>query len=316
MISVVLATYNSIRYIKKQLDSIVKQTVPVNEVIIVDDYSTDDTVAFIRNYILENNLDNWKVYRHEKNQGYIETFRDALGDAKGDIIITCDHDDVWLENKVEVIKKEFVNNPSILYLATSFVQIDENDNEVVIKQKKNRGNNNLIRRRVHKGKLTKMYVKDVAIYNIAPGCTCAMNKKLRDIYIPADEHILPHDWTLAIMAACKSGLYYLDVPTTKYRIHSDNAIGLGHEGKYSKRLKVVKKNVLEKERISEIIEQFEIDAKTMNYMKSVNKIFCERYKYLKEKNIIKLLILSVVSLRFGTVYESIIYDCISILNGE
>ena len=61
MISVVLATYNSIRYIKKQLDSIVKQTVPVNEVIIVDDYSTDDTVAFIRNYILENNLDNWKV---------------------------------------------------------------------------------------------------------------------------------------------------------------------------------------------------------------------------------------------------------------
>lgn len=316
MISVVLAAYNSEKYIKEQFDSILNQTISVDEVIIVDDCSSDNTVELIDKYIIANGLVSWKVYKHESNQGYIKTFKEGLGYANGDVIITCDHDDVWMMNKVEIIRNSFKKNNNILYLATSFVQIDENDNEISIKQKRNRSNNNLIRRCVNKGSLNKMSLEDVAIYNIAPGCTCALSSKLRDEYVLSKDTQLPHDWAMALMAAYMDGLYYLDVVTTKYRLYCENTIGLGHEGKYSKRLEIVEKNSLEKQAMLRIIERLNADGKVIEYFQSISKIFNKRVEYLKTKNLFKLLFLSVVSIPFGTLYESIIYDCLSMLIGD
>lgn len=50
-ISVALCTYNGEKYIQKQLDSILAQTIRVNEIIICDDNSTDDTISVIEQYI-------------------------------------------------------------------------------------------------------------------------------------------------------------------------------------------------------------------------------------------------------------------------
>ena len=51
MISVAIATYNGEKYIEKQLKSILEQSIEVDEVIICDDKSTDDTVDVIRKFI-------------------------------------------------------------------------------------------------------------------------------------------------------------------------------------------------------------------------------------------------------------------------
>ena len=51
-ISLVMATYNGEKYIKKQLESIRKQTQPIDEVIISDDNSNDTTMKIVKNYIL------------------------------------------------------------------------------------------------------------------------------------------------------------------------------------------------------------------------------------------------------------------------
>ena len=69
-ISVALATYNGEKYIEKQLDSIRNQTIKPDEVVIVDDKSSDRTVALINEFIAVNNLVNWKLFVNEKNVGY------------------------------------------------------------------------------------------------------------------------------------------------------------------------------------------------------------------------------------------------------
>lgn len=314
MISVVLATYNSTRYLLKQFDSIRNQTVQVDEVVIVDDCSSDDTIGVVNKYISDNKLNNWTMYKHDKNKGYIDTFRDGLEFCKGDIIITCDHDDIWLLNKVEVIKNAFDAHSEIMYLATSFIQIDENDDEVFIKQRKHRANNNLIRRKVNKGCLNKMSLADVAIYNIAPGCMCALKDSIKKKFLSLNDiAALPHDWSMSIIAALNNGLYYLDVPTTKYRIYSNNTIGLGHVNQYDRRLKIALKNYNEKQDEYRLTTKTTYDKGKIDYMENICEVFKKRYEYFEKKQISNLLKMSFNNFEKGTLYETLIFDILVIV---
>lgn len=313
MISVAMATFNSEKYIKKQLDSILNQSVAVDEVIIVDDCSSDKTVELLKDYIESRKCINWKVYCHESNQGYIKTFREALRYSNGDIIITCDHDDMWMHDKVEMIQNAFSDNAEVLYLATSFVLIDVNDNEIPVKQKRNRANNNLIKRKILKGTLNKMDIKDVAIYNITPGCTCALASKLRDIYISGEDMALPHDWALALIAACKNGLYYYDVVTTKYRLHENNTIGLGHVNDYTKRVNNVCKNYVEKCEEEKIIQQYSDTNVYALAISEIRDIFGLRQEYLKTGQLHIFFMAFYKSLKYGKLYESLLMDFITVV---
>ena len=83
-ISVVMCTYNGGKYLKEQLDSILEQSYPVDEIIIQDDCSTDDTVDILRGY--EKKYDNIHVYVNEKNLGFTENFWSVLGRAVNEYI--------------------------------------------------------------------------------------------------------------------------------------------------------------------------------------------------------------------------------------
>ena len=159
MISVAMALYNSTRFIKEQLDSIRNQSVPVDEVVMVDDGSSDGTVELVNAYIEEFYLDNWKLICHKENHGYIDTFYDAIRECVGDVILLCDHDDVWYPDKVKVISDVFKKNPEVLMLATSFTRVDEYGNLVRIKLKRNHANNNLIRRKIKKEKYNGLQIE-------------------------------------------------------------------------------------------------------------------------------------------------------------
>lgn len=311
MISVAMATYNSEEYIEEQLDSIRIQTVPVDEVVFVDDCSSDRTVNILKAYINKYRLSNWIIHVHDNNKGYIQTFTDALRAASGEIIILCDHDDIWLPNKVELIKNEFKRQPDMLLLATSFTQINADGNDVSVKLKKNHANNNLIRRNVDKNKLNKMNLYDIAVYNISPGCTCAIKGTLRNLYLK-EEHKLPHDWKLSIQAACLDGLYYLDIPTTKYRIHLNNTIGLGHQSHFKTRKEIIIRNCEEKKESSKIVAALKgFNSKEYLYYKGIEKVFEQRKSFMKELKFFEGVKALFTSFRYGKLYESVIMDFIA-----
>lgn len=95
-ISVCLTTYNGEEYIEEQLQSILTQLKPSDEIIISDDGSTDGTLSIIQD-IDDSRI---KIFRNEGRHGINGNFSNALDKATGDIIFLSDQDDVWLEGKV------------------------------------------------------------------------------------------------------------------------------------------------------------------------------------------------------------------------
>lgn len=99
MISVCMATYNGEKYIKEQLSSILSQLSEKDEIIVSDDSSTDKTVEIIESF-QDKRI---KILKKNKFRQPNLNFENALKYSKGDIIFLSDQDDVWIENKVEII---------------------------------------------------------------------------------------------------------------------------------------------------------------------------------------------------------------------
>lgn len=77
-ISVAMTTYNGSKYIIKQLDSLKNQSRKIDELVICDDCSTDNTVELVNDYIKSNNLEGWNIYSNENNLGFINNFKQAI----------------------------------------------------------------------------------------------------------------------------------------------------------------------------------------------------------------------------------------------
>ncbi|WP_304409720.1 glycosyltransferase, partial [Faecalibaculum rodentium] len=101
MISVAMAVYNGANYIEEQLDSILNQSRAVDEIVIVDDGSSDGSrdilLRFKQKYPII------RLFFNENNLGYLKNFTKAASLTRGDIIFFCDQDDCWYQNKVETM---------------------------------------------------------------------------------------------------------------------------------------------------------------------------------------------------------------------
>ena len=101
-----MASYNGSKYIQKQIESILKQINKNDQLIIVDDYSSDNTVSLIEGF-KDNRI---MLIKNTYNTGVVAAFNKALMLAKGDIIFLSDQDDEWFDNKVSFLRNFFLLN--------------------------------------------------------------------------------------------------------------------------------------------------------------------------------------------------------------
>lgn len=94
-ISIIIPIYNTEKYLRRCLDSIVAQTYKDFECIIVDDGSTDGSGKICDEYVAKDNR--FKVF-HKKNGGVSSARNLGLDNAKGEYIAFCDADDYVKEN--------------------------------------------------------------------------------------------------------------------------------------------------------------------------------------------------------------------------
>jgi glycosyltransferase involved in cell wall biosynthesis len=205
VISVAMATYNGEKYLREQIDSILCQTLPPDEIVICDDCSFDATQNIISAY---QSRFPWliRVVFNEKNLGYIKNFEKALKLCSGDIIALSDQDDVWLPNKLEILSKNIAQN---LLIHSDAYQIDKNGD--LLSATFNNAYNG--QRDFH----------DFLFSNSVTGCTCMLNKKILTLFDAFPSEI-PHDYYLALVAAYHNKLLYVNMPLTKYRQHESNVI--------------------------------------------------------------------------------------------
>ncbi len=95
-VSVCLATYRGAEWVTEQLESILVQLGPEDEVVVVDDASPDDTVARVR-AVADPRI---RLLTRTENRGYVRTFEEAMTQARGDVLLLADQDDVWVPGRV------------------------------------------------------------------------------------------------------------------------------------------------------------------------------------------------------------------------
>lgn len=97
-VSVVICTYNGAKYLREQLDSILRQDYLAAEIIAQDDASTDGTMDILSDYARR--YPQLKVFRNASSLGVNRNFFSAMRRATGDYIAISDQDDRWLPNKL------------------------------------------------------------------------------------------------------------------------------------------------------------------------------------------------------------------------
>ncbi|MGH8779530.1 glycosyltransferase family 2 protein [Paraburkholderia sp.] len=121
-ISIAMAAYKGERFIREQLDSIGRQTLLPFELVITDDSpdsGTHDIVAeFARGVAFP-----VRIVRNEQRLGFHENFFKAISLCSGDFIAFCDQDDVWADNKLERVAKEF-EDPDVMLVVHGVNVVD------------------------------------------------------------------------------------------------------------------------------------------------------------------------------------------------
>jgi glycosyltransferase involved in cell wall biosynthesis len=95
-ISTIIPVYNAERYVAAALDSVLSQTLPPNEIIVVDDGSTDGTPDVLRTYARQIRI------IHQEHHGVARALNLAVAAATGDALAFLDADDLWLPEKIRI----------------------------------------------------------------------------------------------------------------------------------------------------------------------------------------------------------------------
>ena len=219
-VSVALCTYNGEKFLKEQIDSILYQTQKVDEIVVCDDKSTDNTISLLEDYQAKNpNV--FKIYKNEVNLRSVKNFEKAISLCTGDIIFLSDQDDVWTKNKVEKYIEYFENHSNIDVLASNGHCIDENS---TVHEKYSIWD---VPQFLRKSGINIDYLAMIGtLSNIATGASIAIRKTFISEIIPFPEtKNYHHDEWIALVAAEKNSFELLNEKYFCYRIHDKQQVG-------------------------------------------------------------------------------------------
>jgi glycosyltransferase involved in cell wall biosynthesis len=121
-ISIAMAAYKGERFIREQLDSIARQTLPPFELVITDDSPDSGTHDIVVEFSRRVSFP-VRIVRNEQRLGFHENFFKAISLCRGDFIAFCDQDDVWTDDKLERVAKEFVD-PEVMLVVHAVKVVD------------------------------------------------------------------------------------------------------------------------------------------------------------------------------------------------
>ena len=125
ILSVLMPVFNSERFVAEAIESILNQTFPDFEFLILDDASTDKSFEIVKDF--EKKDSRITVFKNEKNLGVVESRNKLINLSKGKYIAWIDSDDIAIENRLEKQIKFLEEHPEIGMVGTYPIIIDEND---------------------------------------------------------------------------------------------------------------------------------------------------------------------------------------------
>lgn len=213
MVSVCLAAHNGEKYLSEQLDSILSQLGPDDELIISDDGSTDGTISIIEGYIEKDARVKLVTLVQKPQKGALKNFKyasanfeNALRYARGNYIFLSDQDDVWHPDKLDIMLSNL--NTNILVRSNSLLVTSDC---VPIRLSYEEGSSPM-----HKGLLANIKAMKFS------GSHMAFRREILDYALPFPKNLVSHDNWLGCIALCMGTCHYESRPLLYYRMHGQN----------------------------------------------------------------------------------------------
>ncbi len=211
-ISVCMAAYNGERYIVHQLESILEQLGADDEIVVVDDGSSDDTVARVT-AVGDERI---RLHVSERNRGYVRAFEQAMMLARNDILLLADQDDEWMPGRVDAMVGALADHAVV---ASNLVLLGD---DAPLPHPLTRRPWALTE--ATGGQSVRNRARILA--GVAPyfGCAMAVRRDALAWILPFPGFLTEsHDLWIAIVANSAHEMAHLETPTIRRRLHDANA---------------------------------------------------------------------------------------------
>jgi len=213
-VSVALCTYNGAPFIEAQLESILKQTRPPDEVIVSDDGSADETLSIVGK-IAAGHPSVVRVMQNPRRLGVIKNFESAIRRSSGDIIFLSDQDDVWLDNRIERMLMPLVASPDTTLVYCDARLVDQDLRPLGRSVFEARDEMRLATRHA-----AREVIRGVDLGVL--GSMTAMRATLKPFVLPIEEVWGAHDHWIIFIAHALAGVRAVGEPLMLYRRHERN----------------------------------------------------------------------------------------------
>lgn len=274
--SVIIPLYNKEKEIKNTIESILNQTYKADEIIVVDDGSTDNSAFIIEEYF----EDKVKLIK-QKNQGVSVARNRGIKEAKNEYLCFIDADDLWENNFLEEIANLIKDFPDAIVYSTSHKMIDENGNIIYSKvslSKNFRG---------YLDNFIKIFNNNYGIINSSSVC---IKKSVNPIFPIGEKK--GEDICLWIELSLKGKFAFINKPLSIYKLDANNRSGDIHQNPVIPcQLKWIYKN--KNKAVPDIIKFVHKNIFITVYGNTYNKIFVkEVINFMKEnKDLFYILLL-------------------------
>lgn len=219
-IGVAVITYNGLKYLPQQLDSIMAQSRRPDHLVVSDDRSTDGTWEFLQEWAKRCPI-RVSLIRNDRQLGLTGNFEQSVSAVEADIVFSADQDDIWLPDKVERLMAVFEADPGVVLVHTDATLVDADDRDLGTTLLGELGLTHAERKAIRAGRAFDVYVRR----NVVTGATAAFRKSLLDVACPMPKTMY-HDTWLAFMAGATGQVHLIDAPTIRYRQHGGNLVGM------------------------------------------------------------------------------------------
>ena len=213
LVDILVTTYNTNeKYMRKQIESLLRQTYKNIQIYISDDHSSDWKVAKILEEYAQKDK-RIKLFIQPENLGYNRNFEFLLQQSTAEYIMFSDHDDIWHKDKVEKsLKKLKEENVDMVYCNCR--QVDEKD--MVLQDDYFKYKNVPLVNKKSKLAISRC---------VGIGCSQIITKYVKNKMIPFKKEVIAHDWLAAFIANEGKGMCYIEEPLFDYRLHNANVFG-------------------------------------------------------------------------------------------
>jgi glycosyltransferase involved in cell wall biosynthesis len=233
-VSVAMCTYNGSAFVTAQLHSIIEQERPVDEIVVCDDASADDTVEVLHTFAAASPVP-VRIHVNETNVGYRLNFSKAMSLCTGDVILLADQDDVWLPGKVARILDVFGSRPEVDLVFSDADLVHEDLSPVGYTIWQSIEFHARRQAMVRNGRFLMLLMNR----NVVTGATAAIRSRIRDIVLPVPGTWV-HDAWIATLTAATGVAEFIEEPLILYRQHDAQQLG-GKRLNFSQRLALARR---------------------------------------------------------------------------